>query len=114
MASLTVKQYDTYPPFEAILTDNDVAIPSLNSALSITFVMKGTSSSTVVTGTMTVLDNTTALVEYQWETDDLSVVDEYEGEVLIEWSSGSYQTVPNDPDNNFTVNVVARVDGMTG
>jgi hypothetical protein len=111
--SLIIKQYDTYPPLLATLTDSNGAI-DLTSALIVEFVMRGRNTGTPVTGNCTVVNATTGQVSYQWASSDTIVADTYDVEFYITWATGGKQTVPNAAAANPVVEVDADLAGASG
>lgn len=112
-ASLTLKQDDTYPPLQATLTENNEPL-NLTTAVTVTLVMKGTQTSTVVTGECTVTNASSGQISYSWASGDTSTADTYQTEFLISWGTGSEQTVPNAASSNPTIEIDSRLDGGTG
>lgn len=108
-ASVTVKQYDTYPPLSATLTDSNGPI-NLSTATSVEFVMVGNKTATKVTGACAITNATQGQVKYQWATNDLATPDTYQVEFAIHWASG-VQKVPNTYAGNPTVEVDQDLTG---
>ncbi len=96
-AAIILKRHDTWPPVQATLTDSGGPI-DLTSAVSVEFIMKGMTSSTLVTGACTVVTPLSGLVQYAWAIGDTAIADSYQVEFEITWDVGppaKTQTVPS-------------------
>lgn len=113
MASLTVKQWNTWPPINVVLSDINGYI-NLTTASQVKLIMKGTTgpSPALVTGVMTVASAGGGNVTYQFGPNDLSVADTYNVEFAVFWVSGGLETVPSNGYDQIVV--AADLDGQTG
>jgi hypothetical protein len=110
MADLTVKQFDTGPPWQATLSDTNGAI-DLTAATEVLLFMKGAATSTEVTGACTITGAADGDIEYVLGDMDTSIADTYTGEFAIHWSDGTVQKVPNASAENWTIAVDPDVTG---
>jgi len=94
--TLNIKRGDTAPQFRAQCRDGTIPV-TLTTALSAKFLMKK-ASSTVVSGTMVIEDQTTnpGWVHRAWGSNDTAVEGLYSAEVEVTWSDGTVQTYPCD------------------
>lgn len=93
MADFTIKQHDTYPPLEAVLSDQDGVI-NLTTAANVKLILKAIAGSPIVL-TCTIVTPAAGLVSYDWQTADTASVNQYQAEFQITWASGKITTVPN-------------------
>lgn len=94
------KQGDIDPDLILTLTDrNGDPVPSLDTADSITLLMKRPDGSLQVSGGMTVEDVAAAKVKYAWKQEDVDdALGLYMGEVEVKWPDGETTTYPNDSE----------------
>ncbi len=114
--TLILKTYSTYPAVGCQLTDSNGNI-NLTTATSVKFVMKGITSSTVVTGAATVVTASSGIVSYAWGSTDTDQADSYQVEWAITWTGGpptQIQIVPNAAANNQVIEIDADLDAGTG
>lgn len=90
-----IKQHDTLPAFEAVLTDNGTPI-SLGAAMGVKLILK--KLSTVIVNAAMVIDPDQVAnkgkVTYQWVSADTSVSGKLTGEIQVTWGDGNVQTFP--------------------
>jgi hypothetical protein len=97
MADFAIKQNDTHPPLEVVLSDLDGPI-DLTTATSVWLMMRGqkrTGAVSVTGQALVVPPATDGFVIYEWIPLDTAVADLYNAEFEIRWGDGSVQTVPN-------------------
>jgi hypothetical protein len=104
-----MKQNDTSPNMVVTVSDSNGPI-DLTGASTVTLVMKGQQSSTLVTGACGTENMHAGAALYTWGATDTEVPDEYQTEVEILWSTGIRQTVPNDSDNNPTLKIATQLN----
>lgn len=104
MADFTLKQNDTWPPLEAVLTDANGAV-NLTGA-SVRMILKSAGAgSTVIQGACTIVSAVEGRVRYTWLAADTSLVNTLSGEFEVTWGDGKITTFPND--GYFTVEIKA-------
>jgi len=91
-----IKQNDTSPSIQATLENGDGQKVNL-SGCSIRFYMKEIGSATVkVDGAVTVVNENTGLIRYDWVDSDTNVAGNYHGEFQVTYPSTKVETFPND------------------
>lgn len=117
MRTFEIKRGDSWRPLEAVLLQHDGPI-DLTDADRIRLRLRS-SSVTVLTGDIDIIDAAAGKVSYQWqrpegdpenggEHGDLDFDGSYRAEFEIEWNTGDLQTVPNN--DYFTVVVYPDLD----
>ncbi len=111
-AAIILKRHDTWPPVQAILSDSAGPI-DLTTAISVEFIMKGQTTSTLVTGTCSVVTPASGLVEYAWAVGDTAIADSYQVEFEITWDVGppaKTQTVPSSLAGDQVIQIDADLE----
>jgi hypothetical protein len=93
-----MKQNDRRPYLQIAFTDSAGAAVDLTSAQAVYFSMRNKASGTVKVNRQAavVTSATGGLVEYRWASGDTDTVGVYQAEFEIEWSTGVYETQPED------------------
>ncbi|MBV9805216.1 MAG: hypothetical protein JO130_18605 [Solirubrobacterales bacterium] len=104
-----MKQNDTFPPMVVLLEDSNGPI-DLTGAQSVTLVLKGNQTSTLVTGPCTTENMHAGAAQYAWGASDTDTPDTYQVEVEILWGTGSRQTVPNAYASNPVLAIVQQLN----
>ena len=96
MADYTIKQNDTYPPLEAVLSDATGPI-DLTTSTTITMILKATTGAVVpyLTKLCSIVNAPGGRVRASWAPTDLDMAGTYNGEFEIIWDDSSVETVPN-------------------
>jgi hypothetical protein len=99
MADVDIKRGDSWPPVDAVLSDQDGPI-DLTTATSVKLLFKTTTGSTAYSRVCTVTDALGGEVRYIWTLADAasgptSAVNSFNIEWEITWSDGTVTTVPN-------------------
>lgn len=99
MADVDIKRGDTWPPVDAVLSDQSGPI-DLTTASSVKLLFKTVTGSTTYTRTCTITNALAGAVRYSWVAGDAatgptSVVNSFNIEWEITWSDGGITTVPN-------------------
>lgn len=108
MAALILKQFDTYPPVVATLTDTNGPI-NLTTATTVKFIMK--SATLLVTGNCTITTPASGVVTYTWGATDTNIAGNYTVEFEIHWAAGGIQTVPNAASANLVIEIDPDLEG---
>lgn len=95
MADLTIKQNDTWPPIEAVLSDAAGPVDLTGAAVKLILKSAG-AGSTVITGACTIVDAVAGSVRYTWLAADTASVNTLNGEFEVTWGDGNVTTFPND------------------
>lgn len=93
MADYTLKQHDTFPSFDATLTDSLGAAINLTGSTVRVYMSSG---ATLINGSCTIVSPTAGTVTYTWVTGDTNTIGDYNVEWEITYGSGAIETVPND------------------
>ena len=99
MADVDIKRGDTWPPVDAVLSDQDGPI-DLTTATSVKLLFKTTTGSTTYSRVCTITNAVAGAVRYSWTSADAatgptSAVNSFNIEWEITWSDGGITTVPN-------------------
>ena len=105
MADFTLKQRDTWPPLDAVLSHDTPAVPIDLTGATVRLILKTGAGTVAVDETCDILDAEAGAVRYQWDPADTATVATYQGEFEITFSDGRIATVPND--SFFEVKIVA-------
>jgi len=110
MASLTVKKESNFPPLELTLLDGSGKAIDLTAALKATIKYRAKTGKKDTERTLTIKEAKTGLVADKWpqNAEPLSVLDEYEIEVKVEWSATEFEYIPNE-GTLPTINVIAQL-----
>lgn len=97
MADFSIKQNDTGPPLEAVLSDAEGPI-DLSTATSVKLLLRGQKriGAVTVSGVCTIVTPLLGEVKYTWVPADTIVADLYLAEFEIQWADGTIWTIPND------------------
>ena len=107
MASFYIKQHDTAPAIQAVLSDESGRI-DLTAATDVRFTMWTSAAIKVNRALATITTAKSGLVSYAWQSRDTDTAGTYSCEWEITWSNGTKQTVPSDM--NDTVLITADGD----
>lgn len=105
--AFNIKQNDTSPSLRATLTDADLNPINLTGA-SVQFHMKSLDGALKIDTTMTIVDATGGIVQYDWQTGDTDTVGTYNVEFEVTYSDSSIETFPNN--GNKVVSVVRELN----
>lgn len=95
MADFTIKQNDTWPPLEGVLTDANGAV-NLTGA-SVRLILKSAGAgNTVLGGACDIVSAVEGRVRYTWLPADTQTVNTLNGEFEVTWGDGKVTTFPND------------------
>jgi hypothetical protein len=99
MADVDIKRGDTWPPVDAVLSDQDGVI-DLTTATVVKLLFKTATGSTTYSRNCTITDAPNGAVRYAWTLADAatgptSAVNSFNIEWEITWSDGGTTTVPN-------------------
>lgn len=99
MADFDIKRGDTWPPLDAILSDQNGPI-NLTTASAVKLLFKTVTGSTSYSRICTITSAAGGAVRYAWTSADAStgptsVVNSFNVEWEITWSDGGITTVPN-------------------
>ena len=95
-ASFYIKQNDTAPSLQAVLTDSNGRVKSMADASLVRFHMRDENSNALVTnGVGTVINHNKGIVAYEWQTGDTANTGIHSAEFQITYNSGKIETFPN-------------------
>ncbi len=95
-SSFYIKQNDTAPSIEAVLTDANGRTKSMADASTVKFHMKSETGTILVEdGTGTIVNPTKGIVAYQWSAGDTSNTGIHNAEFEITYNNGQIETFPN-------------------
>ena len=95
-ANFYIKQNDTAPSIEAVLTDSTGRAKSLILASQIKFNMSTEEGSSLVNlGTASIINATKVIVSYPWQTGDTSNTGIHNAEFQVTYTNGQIETFPN-------------------
>src|SRR5688500_13812123 len=96
----TIKQHDTHPPLDAVLTMGAPPTPVDLTGATVKLLLK-TATGTATVGACTIVSAAAGSVRYQWVAGDTASVETFSGEFEVTWGDGKITTFPND--GYFTV-----------
>ena len=95
-ASFYIKQNDTAPSIQAVLTDSNGRVKSMADASLVRFHMQDENSSALVTnGVGTVINANKGIVAYEWQSGDTANTGIHSAEFQITYDNGTIETFPN-------------------
>lgn len=95
-ATFYIKQNDTAPALEAVLTDSQGRARSLAQASTVKFHMSTETGNNVISGaTGTIVNADKGIVLYTWQSGDTSDDGSYKAEFEVEYNDGKIETFPN-------------------
>jgi hypothetical protein len=95
-ATFYIKQNDTAPSIEAVLTDSNDRARSLATASAVRFHMKRENGAVVISaGTGSIVNPGKGIVKYEWQSGDTKNVGTHTAEFEVEYSNGQIETFPN-------------------
>lgn len=95
-SSFYIKQNDTAPSIEAVLTDANGRTKSMAEAASVKFHMKSETGTILIEdGTGTVKTPAKGIVAYDWQAGDTSNTGIHNAEFEITYNNGTIETFPN-------------------
>ena len=95
-ANFYIKQNDTAPSIEAVLTDSTGRAKSLILASQINFNMSTEEGSSLISlGTASIINATKGIVSYPWQTGDTSNTGIHNAEFQVTYTNGQIETFPN-------------------
>lgn len=96
-ASFYIKQNDTAPSIEVVLTDANGRYKSMANASAVRFNMSTESGTSIVAGGVGTLVNAAkGIVAYPWQTGDTAIAGTHNAEFEIEYINGQIETFPNN------------------
>ncbi|MBT4995828.1 MAG: hypothetical protein HOM88_05090 [Hellea sp.] len=95
-ASFYIKQNDTAPSIEAVLTDATGRARSMTNASAIKFHMTSEGGTSIVTdGLGAVVNASKGIVKYDWQPGDTANTGIHSAEFQIDYTNGTSETFPN-------------------
>lgn len=95
-SSFHIKQNDTAPSIEAVLTDANGRVKSMANAAAVKFHMTSENGESLITdGIGMVVNATKGIVAYDWQAGDTSNTGIHNAEFEITYTSGQVETFPN-------------------
>jgi hypothetical protein len=95
-ATFYLKQNDTAPSIEAVLTDSNGKYRSLADASVIRFNMSTETGTVIIDGGLgTIVNSSRGIVSYTWEVGDTSTSGAHNAEFEVEYTNGQIETFPN-------------------
>ncbi len=104
--AFSIKQNDTSPTLRANIQDYEGTNIDITGA-SVRLHIKEVGGSTLVIKDMTILDQETGLVQYDWVTGDTSQAGNFNAELQVTYADGEIETYPNN--GYFTITVTAEL-----
>lgn len=96
-ASFFIKQNDTAPSIEAILTDSDGRARSMVNAASVRFNMSKEDGTNVIAGGVgSIVNAARGIVSYEWVAGDTADAGIYNAEFQITYVNNQVETFPNN------------------
>lgn len=96
-ASFYIKQNDTAPSIEAILTDSSGRARSMTNASQVRFNMSKEDGTNVITaGIGSIVNAAKGVVAYEWEAGDTASTGVHNAEFEITYVNGQRETFPNN------------------
>lgn len=99
-----IKQHDTSPEIEAVLSNAAGAPIDLNGA-SVRFHMRRAGGPIVVDAAATIVTAGAGLVRYVWTASNTSTAGSYQAEFEVTYGDGSIETFPNS--SNIQIDIMA-------
>lgn len=106
MTAFNIKQNDRRPYLQVEFTDDTGTAVNLTGASGVYFNMRlvgSTGTPKVNRAAANVTTAASGLAEYRWTSGDTDTPGVYEGEFEIEWTSGVYETHPNNGYIQITI-----------
>lgn len=94
-ADFIIKKGDTLPSIQSYLLDEDGTAVNLTANSGVMFIFRPASTLVAQSGVATVVNATTALVQYNWVTGDTNTVGAMQAEWRVDFS-GRKMTFPNN------------------
>src|SRR6056300_138460 len=95
-ATFYIKQNDTAPSIEAVLTDANGRARSMANASAIKFNMSTENGTNIISGGAgAVVNASKGIVKYDWQAGDTSNTGIHTAEFEIEYTNGTSETFPN-------------------
>ena len=92
-----IKQNDTAPAIEVVLTDSNGRAKALTQVSTVKFNMSTDTGERVVTlGTGAIVNSDRGIVSYTWQTGDTSNTGLHDAEFQVTYNNGQIETFPND------------------
>lgn len=96
-ASFFIKQNDTGPSIQAVLTDSTGRTRSMTNASSVRFNMSKEDGTNVISGGIGAIDNAAkGMVSYAWQAGDTAEAGIYNAEFEITYVNDQVETFPNN------------------
>ena len=92
--TIKMRKSDTWPPLRATLIEADGTPINLVSA-AVNFHMEDDKDNVVIDSSAIVVSASEGEVRYDWSSGDTDEVGTFEGDFVVEFSSGKKATVPN-------------------
>lgn len=104
-ASFYIKQNDTAPSIEVVLTDSNGKARSMANASQVRFNMSTEGGTNVITGGIgSIVNASKGIVAYEWNTGDTENPGVHNAEFQITYVNGQIETFPN----NGYIKVIVR------
>lgn len=95
-ATFYLKQNDTAPSLEAVLTDSKGKARTLSNAASVKFHMASERGDVVVSnGACAIVNAGRGIVSYAWQSGDTANPGTYNAEFQVQYTNGQVETFPN-------------------
>jgi hypothetical protein len=95
-ASFYIKQNDTAPSIEAVLSDSNGRVKSMANAAVVRFHMQDENGNILVEGGLgTIINPTKGIVAYEWQAGDTANTGIHSAEFEIQYNNGQIETFPN-------------------
>lgn len=95
-ATFYIKQNDTAPSIQVVLTDSNGRVKSLANASSVRFNMSTDAGVNVIAGEPgSIINPTKGIVSYEWQAGDTANVGPHNAEFEIVYVNGQVETFPN-------------------
>ncbi|MEN8659819.1 MAG: BppU family phage baseplate upper protein [Marivita sp.] len=94
--TFNIKQNDTFPDLEGVLTDENGTPINLTDATAVRFHMRDAEGTVVIDADMTVVSPADGTVYYSWQGADTATAGTFEAEVEVTYSTGKIETFPNN------------------
>ena len=95
-ASFYIKQNDTAPSIEVVLTDANGRAKSMTNASTVRFNMSTENGTNIISGGIgTIVNAAKGIVAYPWQAGDTSNVGIHNAEFEITYVNGQVETFPN-------------------
>jgi hypothetical protein len=106
MMTFQIKQNDTSPQIEAVLSDAAGTAIDLNGA-AVRFHMRRAGGAVVIDAAATIVTAAAGLVRYVWIAGDTATAGSYQAEFEVTYADGTIETFPNAA--NIQIDILADI-----